>query len=467
MWQPSLPLYLQLGLCLDAVPMVNLRQIPKKREEQIKLQQKRKKLDKGEDQATKDGKKPEKIYKIGVSDSLTGTGAAYGLPGSVALEMARQELMEEGGVEIGGEMYGIELVVYDNKSDATEAVSTVQKLRDIDKVDIMLGWANSTSTLAAVQAIQGQPVMMLVGNGRSPEVMLYSSGNVFRSATANAYNPIADATFIKEELNVGKIAFMAFYNDSAYSGHVANVEKAFGEIGVDIVAKETFNAGENDFLSQMTAIKNSGADAVYMAGNIEESAMSLRQLRELGSNIPVITFSSGTGPQWLEICTNEQMDGCYAIRPAVADPGPKNDLYNEEAQLFIDKYIAFDGGPPSQAATNAYDNFWILMAALKRAGSTEFEEVFNAMWELTPQELDPRVIMPYEAVDGKLFDKLGQAYHPYAVLKWSTDLHGGDWEFDQLIGRNLGAEFYHEWLLKVAEEKGITDTQVYEKLKAK
>lgn len=223
------------------------------------------------------------------------------------------------------------------------------------------------------------------------------------------------------------------------------------------------NAGESDFLSQMTNIKNAGAQGLYMAGNIEESALALRQLRELGSDIPMFTFSSGTGPQWLEVCTNEQMANSYSIRPAVADVGPNNDLYNDEADTFIQAYEAEYGENPSQTATNTYDNVMILKAALEKAGSTEWEAVNAALKELSPDDLDPRTILPYESIDGLLFDAIGQAYHPYSVLKWDETFENGEgepagnWNFETLIGMNLGPDFHHAYMLGLAEEKGVPE----------
>ena len=389
------------------------------------------------------------VLKIGISDALTGTSAPYGLPAANAIALAAAQLNEEGGLQLGDDIYDIELVTYDNKSDAGESVSVLQKLIDVDQVHFILGWSASTPTIPAVQAIQDMDVTMVIGNARSPSILLYATGNAFRSATANYYNPVADCQFIKDQ-GVSKVAVLAFFNDTGYSLHANNVIEKFGEVGVEVVATETFNAGDTDMLSQMTKIASSGAEALYIAGNIYESAVALRQLRELGSDMTMFTFSSGTGAQWLEICTNEQMAGSYTVRPQVADPGSENDA---RAVPFINAYEEMYGENPSQTATNGYDNFWILVAALKRAGTTEWSAVNAAFKELTTDELDPRVIMDYELVNGKLFDDRGQAYHPYSVCKWSTEEE--NWVFEQTIGKNLGHGFLNDYLDGVAEELGL------------
>ncbi|WP_066645269.1 ABC transporter substrate-binding protein [Christensenella timonensis] len=398
------------------------------------------------------GNSDNKVLKIGVDDSLTGTSAPYGLPASHGVELAASEVNEAGGIKIGDDMYNIEVVTYDNKSDATEGVSTLQKLMDVDQVQFILGWSSSTPTLSAVQQIPGKEVTMLVGNARSPQILLYSPENTFRSATANCYDPVADCTYIKDELGVDKVAVLAFFNDTGYSVHANNVIKAFESIGVEVVAQETMNAGDLDLLAQMTNIANSGANGLYMAGNIEESAMALRQLRELGSTMPMVTYSSGTGPQWLEVCTNEQMDGSYAIRPQVAEAGGENGKQSDE---FIAKYEAKFGENPSQTATNTYDNFWILMAAMQNAGTTDWKAVNDALKEVKVEDLDPRVIVEYTALDGGLlFDDIGQAYHPYTVSKWSMDEQ--NWAYESTIGKEIGPEFLHNYLKEYCAQEGIT-----------
>ena len=106
------------------------------------------------------------------------------------------------------------MITYDNKSDATEGVSTIQKLMDVDNVNYVLGWSSSTSTISAAQQIPGKEITMLVGNARSPQILLYSPGNTFRSATANCYDPISDCQYIKDNLGVSKVAVLAFFNDT-------------------------------------------------------------------------------------------------------------------------------------------------------------------------------------------------------------------------------------------------------------
>lgn len=395
--------------------------------------------------------KENKVLRIGVNDSLTGSGAPYGFTAERAARLACKQLNEDGGIQIGEEKYTVEIVSYDNKSDAGEAVSSLQKMIDIDGLQFILGWSSSSATLASAQMLPNKEVSIVIGNARSPEILLYnSSGNLWRSATGNSYDPIADCQYIKD-MGIDKIAILAFLNDSGYSVHVNNMVETFKKIGVEVTVVENFEAGQSDFLSQMTNIVNSSAQAYYSAGNLEESAMAHRQLRELGSDIPMFTFAGGTGEQWMQICSTDQMEGCYTISVNAADIGSENDA---EAKSYIEAYKKEYGGEePAKTASNVYDNFWILMAAYQKAGTTDWAEVNKALGELSPSELDARTLIKYDEIDGKLFDNIGQAYQAYHVRKWDRDKQ--DWVYEATIGKDLGPSFLHHTMLKIAEEKDI------------
>jgi branched-chain amino acid transport system substrate-binding protein len=69
-------------------------------------------------------------------------------------------------------------------------------------------------------------------------------------------------------------------------------------------------------------------------------------------------------------------------------------------------------------------------------------------------DLDPRVICQYTPLeDGKLFDDLGQAYHPYTVSKWGMEEQ--NWVYEDTIGQDIGPEFLHNYLKEYCAQEGI------------
>ncbi|MFK5065614.1 ABC transporter substrate-binding protein, partial [Klebsiella pneumoniae] len=80
--------------------------------------------------------------KIGVTQPLTGAFAASGNYVAQGAKIAEDEINAAGGV-LGRK---IELVIEDNKSNPTEAVSTAEKLIVRDKVPVLMGAWSSTLT---------------------------------------------------------------------------------------------------------------------------------------------------------------------------------------------------------------------------------------------------------------------------------------------------------------------------------
>ena len=108
--------------------------------------------------------------KIGVTQPLTGAFAASGNYVTQGAKIAEEEINKAGGV-LGRQ---IQLVVEDNKSNPTEAVSTAEKLIQKDKVPVMMGAWSSTLTLAVMPKLEEYGVPMLVETSSSGTCSLAS-----------------------------------------------------------------------------------------------------------------------------------------------------------------------------------------------------------------------------------------------------------------------------------------------------
>ena len=92
----------------------------------------------------------QETIKIGVTQPLTGAFAASGNYVAQGAKIAEDEINKAGGV-LGKK---IQLIIEDNKSNPTEAVSTVEKLTQKDKVSVLIGAWSSTLTLAVMRKIE-------------------------------------------------------------------------------------------------------------------------------------------------------------------------------------------------------------------------------------------------------------------------------------------------------------------------
>src|SRR5438876_11586428 len=74
------------------------------------------------------------VIKFGVSTPLSGPAAPWGIPHKNATELIFDEVNSQGGLDVGGKKYKLEVVAYDHKYVIAEGVATVNRLISKDGV---------------------------------------------------------------------------------------------------------------------------------------------------------------------------------------------------------------------------------------------------------------------------------------------------------------------------------------------
>src|SRR5579872_5873239 len=104
-------------------------------------------------------KAEEPPIKIGMSMAQTGGLAAGGKASLLGIEIWRDDVNARGGL-LGRK---VELVVYDDKSSASETPAIYAKLLDVDKVDLLFA-PYATVPTAPIMPLVKQRGMVLMGN---------------------------------------------------------------------------------------------------------------------------------------------------------------------------------------------------------------------------------------------------------------------------------------------------------------
>ena len=68
------------------------------------------------------------VIKFGVSTPLSGPAAPWGIPHKNATELIFDEINAQGGLDLGGKKYKLEVIAYDHKYVIAEGVATVNRL---------------------------------------------------------------------------------------------------------------------------------------------------------------------------------------------------------------------------------------------------------------------------------------------------------------------------------------------------
>ncbi|MBN9460814.1 MAG: ABC transporter substrate-binding protein [Burkholderiales bacterium] len=358
---------------------------------------------------------------IGFVDALTGTGAVYGLPQFEAVTLAVEQVNAAGGVLVGDTRYTLKLTHYDNRSDATESVSAVRKLLDLDDVNFILGFASTPATMPVAQSFGREKGILLVGNAAGQAITTQGAKNVFRARAPNSYVGAPLGKWLYKQ-GAKSIAVIGDLTNAGFSDEYLLLKEAYTALGGKIVAEETFQSADRDMYTQLTKIKGQTFDALFAIGNVEQVAFVYRQANELGYKGKVYSVSAGTAAQFLKVATPEQMKNGTEIYLVAFDPnilGPKG------KQFAADFEKRFKHAPDATTA-NSYDMFWVLMEGLKRAGTTDWRKVADAIREIGIPE---QALLPYSLLNGKLFDSNGQGFAPIGSFDWKD----GNWVFREFL----------------------------------
>ncbi|MEK3974983.1 MULTISPECIES: ABC transporter substrate-binding protein [unclassified Psychrobacillus] len=311
--------------------------------------------------------------KIGINLELSGGTASYGQSEDKAIDLAVDEINEDGGID--GKK--IELVKVDNKSDAGEATNGAIKLITKDKVVAIIGAATSGNSVAQVEVAGKNKVPLISPSGTSTTVTVNDDGKVneyaFRTAFIDPFQGTVAANFAANELKVKNVAIYADNGSDYAKGLAASFKKDFEAAGGKIVAEEFYAAKDSDYRSTLTSIKSSNPDFIFIPGYYEEVGLIVKQAREMGITVPLMGADGWDSPTIVDLAGADALNNTFIITAySSEDPDGK-------AKSFSDKFNEKYGEAPNSFHALGYDTVYLLKDAIERADSTDGEKIKEAL----------------------------------------------------------------------------------------
>lgn len=306
---------------------------------------------------------------IGHYGSMTGSEATFGQSTDNGIKLAIEEANAAGG--INGKQ--IKLITYDDKGDAKETGSAVTRLVTRDHVAAVIGEVASSLSLAGAPVCQENSVPMISPSSTNPKVTEVGD-KIFRVCFIDPFQGFVCAKFAREHegLKAAKVAIL-YDQSGAYSkGLAEEFDKAFTKLGGKITDKQAYNKGDQDFTAQLTAIRSTDPDMIFVPGYYTDVGNIAIQARQLGINVPLFG-GDGWDSSQLAVIGGEAVNGCfYANHYSPEDPSPR-------IQEFITKYKAKHGAVPDGLAALGYDAAMLLFDAMKRAPSLKGDDLAAAI----------------------------------------------------------------------------------------
>lgn len=317
----------------------------------------------------KETAKPE-VIKVGWIGSLTGDQAVWGNCEFNTVKMLIDDINTRGGL-LGKT---VEVIGYDTRGDAMEAVNAVKRLTSQDKVVAIIGPNASGQAIAISSVLEEMKVPGIATVATNPKVTVGEDGKVkpfnFRVCFIDPYQGAVAAGYAYDILGFKNAAILYDVADDYSQGLTEFFEKQFVEKGGTIVAKEGFKFGDVDFRPQLSKIKASNPEVLFMPYFFKEVALSANQARELGIEAVLMGGDGWPSEVLIEMAAGA-VEGSYFVNHL--------DFADPEVQDFKKAYTAKYNLPVELNGYLAYDAVKLLEAAIIKANSVESVAIRDAL----------------------------------------------------------------------------------------
>ena len=354
--------------------------------------------------------------KIGSVLSVTGPAAFLGDPELKTLQLYVDDLNKKGGV-LGRPL---QLVHYDDGSDANKANGFTKRLIEDDKVDVLVGGTTTGATMSMVPLVEkaGVPFVSLAG-----AVVIIEPVKKFVFKTPHTDRMAAEKVFEDmKKRGITKVALLSETSGFGQSGK-KETEGVAAKYGITLVASETYGPKDTDMSPQLTKIKTTpGVQGVFIFGLGQGPAIATKNYKQLGITLPLYHAHGVASEEFIKLA-GPAAEGVRLPAAAllVADKldakDPQKPVVTAYTKAFQEKWktdVSSFGG-------HAYDGLMIAVEAIKRAKSTDKAAVRDAI------EATKGYVGTGGVVNMSPTDHMGLDLSAFRML----EIKNGDWTLTQ------------------------------------
>jgi len=274
----------------------------------------------------------EPPIKIGMSMALTGGLAGGGKASLLGIEIWKDDINAKGGL-LGRK---VELVVYDDKSSASETPAIYSKLLDVDKVDILFA-PYATVPTAPIMPLVKQRGKVLIGNFSFQVNSKVGHDMWFNNAPWGPADSWA-ASFLDLGTKAGGKNMALLAADQEFAQNLAVTARDVAKrLNLPVVFDQSYPPNTVEFSSILRSLKANKPDIVYVASYPPDSAGILRAVNEIGIGDSVKIFGGGmVGLQFGAVMENlgSLLNGVVNYNSWL----PEKSMYFDGTKAFFDTY---------------------------------------------------------------------------------------------------------------------------------
>jgi branched-chain amino acid transport system substrate-binding protein len=306
--------------------------------------------------------------KIGVIAPLTGPGAPWGLAMATGAKILAEQYNAEGGLDVGGKKYQIQIVAYDDEYKTPQAVAVYRRLVDQDDVKYIV-IAAGASTMAVKQNIEDDKVIGMTSGYVAGEIgpdtkYMYRMWGV----PADYYPALYD--WLRNNTPARRVAILN-PNDETARDMSALSESLLKKGGYEIVSNEVYERSVRDFLPLLTKILAQKPEIIDLGATAPATtAVLIRQAREFGYK--GLFFIPGS-TSWKEIVDSAGVEGSEGVITVLyVDPA------NEAYKRFAAEFKKTIGQDPNEVLAPYTDGVNVLIHSIQKSGAVNDTSKFDA-----------------------------------------------------------------------------------------
>ena len=322
----------------------------------------------------------EERIKIGVIAELTGDIPAVGASCKNAALQAVDAVNRDGGLEVGGRKYPIDLIIEDNGSKADQSALCAQKLIAQERVLAIIGPNSSLGAVPASSIAESSRTVLVSPWSTNPKTTMDPRSGapkkyVFRACYTDPFEGRVLARFVRDTLKLETAAVLYDVASEAPKRQAELFRKIFEEQGGRVLAFETYTTGDRDFSAQLTKIRETKPQIIFLPAYYNDVPLVVQQAKRLGLDVPFLGSDAWSSPDLIAL-SQGAVEGFYFANHYAADAA------TPEAQQFIKAYQEAYGKTPDDVAALTYDAMGLLFASIKAAGKLDRRAVRDSLAQI-------------------------------------------------------------------------------------
>lgn len=340
----------------------------------------------------------EDTVTLAVVSPVTGDSAEYGIHFNVGAQMAADKINEAGG--INGKQ--VVLKSFDSKNDAKEAAEVARLICQDKTILATIGDFSSTCCMATAPIYEENKTVQISPSAGLIDFPRVGPYNFSTTGVQENDGGFLMNRVINEKMGAKSVAIVYTNNDYGLNMLSYMTQEAKAD-GVVITDTEAIASGEKDFTAIVSKMRQTEPEAVAIMGSYNEVANCVKQIRQVGWDVPVAISGSALTDQLVELL-GDDVNGIYSnIAFVASDNTPETKEFNEE-------FTKRANMPPSFHSISTYDTVMLVCDAAIKCGDNLNRETLKD------------AIQSYKGFDGLMgpfeFTEDGAVYRGYKVVQY-------------------------------------------------